>query len=76
MRELMGKLKKINKPLLSPRDLEEMGLQSAQQLRLDRSLKRGMPFIRVNSRVIRYRTADVAKFLQGALVIPRGKKSN
>lgn len=54
--------------LLTPSEAARVLRRSLSALNRDRSLKTGLPFVRVGPRTIRYRRADIESFIAGRRV--------
>lgn len=59
------------KEFLTEKELAQMGLKSRQALRNDRWLGRGIPYIKVGDRGVRYAKKDVQDWLQKNRVDPK-----
>jgi len=71
--ELIKAMEKSGKILFSERDLAQFGFKQASSLRNDRYNNRGLPYVRVGKRNIRYLRSDIVKFLSENRVVPDGE---
>jgi excisionase family DNA binding protein len=58
--------------LLTEREVSELLRVPVQTLRNHRSRREGLPFVRPNGRSIRYRLADVRRYIEAATVPTEG----
>ena len=58
----------IQKPFLNEFEVSAITGRAVSTLRNDRFLRRGIPYVRISSRSIRYRNADVMKFMDGTYI--------
>lgn len=65
-------IRKLPKIAFDEQDLEDLGLGSAQTFRGDRTLGRGIPYVKFKRRV-RYLKSDVLKYLAENRVVPKEK---
>lgn len=54
--------------LLSPEHVSQLIERSEHALARDRRFKRGLPFVRVNHNIVRYRRKDVEAFIESNTV--------
>jgi len=54
----------INKPFLNEFEVAVITGRAVSTLRNDRHLRRGLPYLKVSKRSIRYRTPDVMNFME------------
>ena len=54
----------IQKPFLNEFEVSAITGRAVSTLRNDRHLRRGLPYLRVSKRSIRYRTPDVMHFME------------
>ncbi len=54
----------INKPFLNEFEVSAITGRAVSTLRNDRHLRRGLPYLKVSQRSIRYRTPDVMNFME------------
>ena len=54
----------LNKPFLNEFEVSAITGRAVSTLRNDRHLRRGLPYLKVSKRSIRYRTPDVMKFME------------
>lgn len=56
--------------LLKPRDVAHLTSRTEQALSTDRMNRVGIPFVKINARVVRYRAADVVAYIEAHTVRP------
>lgn len=54
----------LNKPFLNEFEVSAITGRAVSTLRNERHLRRGLPYLKVSKRSIRYRTPDVMKFME------------
>lgn len=54
----------LNKPFLNEFEVSAITGRAVSTLRNDRHLRRGLPYLKVSKRSIRYRTPDVLNFME------------
>lgn len=54
----------IKKPFLNEQEVAAVTGRAVSTLRNDRHLRRGIPYLKVSQRSIRYRTPDVLNFME------------
>ena len=54
----------IRKPFLNEQEVSAVTGRAVSTLRNDRHLRRGIPYLKVSQRSIRYRTPDVLSFME------------
>lgn len=54
----------IQKPFLNEFEVSALTGRAVSTLRNDRHLRRGLPYLKVSARSIRYRTPDVLNFME------------
>lgn len=54
----------LNKPFLNEFEVSAITGRAVSTLRNDRFLRRGIPYLKVSKRSIRYRTPDVMNFME------------
>lgn len=68
--EIINIMQKSGKILFTEKELEKMGFGNAATLRNYRHLGRGLPFVRIGQRSIRYRRDDLINHLNANRVDP------
>ncbi|OPY88820.1 MAG: hypothetical protein A4E71_00216 [Smithella sp. PtaU1.Bin162] len=58
----------LNKPFLNEFEVSAITGRAVSTLRNDRHLRRGLPYLKVSKRSIRYRTPDVMNFMEARLI--------
>lgn len=53
----------LNKPFLNEKETSELTGKALSTLRNDRHLRRGIPYLKVGARDIRYQTQDVLTYM-------------
>lgn len=59
----------LNKPFLNEYEVSAITGRAVSTLRNDRHLRRGLPYMIVSKRSIRYRTPDVMNFMEARLIV-------
>ena len=54
----------LKKPYLTEVEVEELTSRSRYTLRNDRFLRKGIPYLKITTRSVRYKTADVVAFME------------
>jgi len=54
----------LNKPFLNEFEVSAITGRAVSTLRNDRHLRRGLPYLKISKRSIRYRTPDVMNFME------------
>ncbi len=54
----------LNKPFLNEMEVAALTGRAVSTLRNDRHLRRGLPYLKVSKRSVRYRTPDVMNFME------------
>ena len=70
-RVLIKALKEKRKLFLTEKELEALGIGTAKAFRMQRYFGKGMPYVRVSERQIRYYWPDVVKHLKKNRVEPK-----
>lgn len=58
----------LKKPYLNEQEVAAITGRALSTLRNDRFLRRGLPYLKVSKRSIRYRASDVMNFMEARLV--------
>lgn len=54
----------LNKPYLTEKEVSLLTSRALSTLRNDRFLRRGIPYLKISKRSIRYRNTDVRNFME------------
>ena len=61
---------KLAKEFLTTKELEDLGIKSESSLRNDRWKGIGIPYVKIGSKSVRYRRADVLDYIERNRVVP------
>jgi hypothetical protein len=58
----------LEKPYLNEKEVHEITGRALSTLRNERFMRRGLPYLKIAGRSIRYRTGDVISFMEQRLI--------